>query len=439
MNVIFPEICRRLTKLEAHPDEGDRSMSLYFKITLFRWVNTAIIITIATPFTHTLSSNVATPPEENLMSQLSLIFKAELITVPVISILDVVGTWRKHYTAPRTSESQEELNSCFMGTHWEIAERYTNVTKLLFLCFFYAALFPAGYFICSLALLINYQADKFALLRIWKPAPMIDNEIAELNRNFFYPLSILGLLIVNAYHYARFPYDNVCPNPAKSVSKDYIGTYNITSGIDEEFTVSISSSDTVYDYCNQNIWEEGYFPATSEVQGSELGGKWMTSEQETVVDVIGWSGFGLVSCFVLLKYGILFMQYLYSFYDGTYSPSGEDKKISFSSNEEISGYIPQLRHVSEKMNFPLIACNYEDVDPMLFEWEDRSSPTGYDKWDLWNELPNDVMVEMKRRKKTNGMPLFSIIKHYPPRTDFLGKIEKELLQMSGNVNEKRNN
>lgn len=47
-NGIFPTVAKILTMGESHASEGGVQTSLYFKIAVFRWVNTAIIITIIT-------------------------------------------------------------------------------------------------------------------------------------------------------------------------------------------------------------------------------------------------------------------------------------------------------------------------------------------------------------------------------------------------------
>ena len=72
---------------------------------------------------------------------------------------DIVGNFRRHYLGPR-AKTQDEVNAQFRGEPYEIAERYTVVTKLLFLSFFYAVLFPAGFFVCSVALFLCYFTDK---------------------------------------------------------------------------------------------------------------------------------------------------------------------------------------------------------------------------------------------------------------------------------------
>ena len=47
-NGVFPTFAKLLTMGESHASEGGKQTSLYFKIAFFRWVNTAIIITIIT-------------------------------------------------------------------------------------------------------------------------------------------------------------------------------------------------------------------------------------------------------------------------------------------------------------------------------------------------------------------------------------------------------
>jgi Calcium-activated chloride channel len=73
-NAIFPVLAKLLTSCEAHSSEGGKQRSLYLKIALFRWVNTAVVITIITPFTLTLAD------EQGLIPQIYALFFAEIVT-----------------------------------------------------------------------------------------------------------------------------------------------------------------------------------------------------------------------------------------------------------------------------------------------------------------------------------------------------------------------
>jgi hypothetical protein len=39
-----------------------------------------------------------------------------------------------------------------------------DMTKVLFLCFFYSALYPAAFFFCAAILLAQYYTDKYCLM-----------------------------------------------------------------------------------------------------------------------------------------------------------------------------------------------------------------------------------------------------------------------------------
>jgi hypothetical protein len=48
LNTVFPMVAKSMTNTEIHRSHGSKQTSLYVKICLFRWVNTAIVTTIIT-------------------------------------------------------------------------------------------------------------------------------------------------------------------------------------------------------------------------------------------------------------------------------------------------------------------------------------------------------------------------------------------------------
>lgn len=119
----FPEYARLLTTFESHPSEERLQTSLYVKIAAFRFINTAIIVTLVTPFTSTLGSGT-----DDLIDGVKDIFVAEIVTSNIIKFMDLSGLFQRHYLAPR-AQSQEEMNSCMRGEVWYLAERFTNMSK----------------------------------------------------------------------------------------------------------------------------------------------------------------------------------------------------------------------------------------------------------------------------------------------------------------------
>lgn len=116
LNLGYPELAKFITDFESHTNESKVQTSLYVKIAAFRWVNTAIVITVITPFTQTLS------PSPGLISQIAAIFFAEIVTTNVIQLTDVWGHLQKHFFAPR-AKTQDAMNIWFKGMTVELAER----------------------------------------------------------------------------------------------------------------------------------------------------------------------------------------------------------------------------------------------------------------------------------------------------------------------------
>jgi hypothetical protein len=118
-NAITPSVCMFINNFESHVSEGAKEASLYVKMTIFRWINTAIITSIITPFSVTLSPN-----KENLINSIYAIHLTELVTGPMLAIMDVMGNLKRHVLGPRAPDQRRMMLS-FTGTVYSIAERYT--------------------------------------------------------------------------------------------------------------------------------------------------------------------------------------------------------------------------------------------------------------------------------------------------------------------------
>jgi hypothetical protein len=104
---------------ERHQTEGSFQGSLYLKITLFRWINTAVVLQLITPFTNTLGNG-----KVDLLRSVSAILWSELWLSPALRVLDIGGNIKKHFLAPRAA-TQEAMNNNFLGTPYNLGERYT--------------------------------------------------------------------------------------------------------------------------------------------------------------------------------------------------------------------------------------------------------------------------------------------------------------------------
>ena len=117
--MLIPNVVKLLMLIEKHASEGDRQKSMYLKITIFRWVNTAITVKFVTPFMNTLQGG-----KDDLIPAINGIFVSEMFVVPILSILDIMGNLSKHFFAPR-ARTVQQMRLCFRGTPYNLAEKYT--------------------------------------------------------------------------------------------------------------------------------------------------------------------------------------------------------------------------------------------------------------------------------------------------------------------------
>mmetsp|Transcript_12313 Transcript_12313/g.18239 ORF Transcript_12313/g.18239 Transcript_12313/m.18239 type:complete len:794 (+) Transcript_12313:306-2687(+) len=281
-----------IMEIESHRSEGSKAASQFTKMSLIRWMYTAIITSCIEPFIFTLQEG-----ENYLIYGIYYIFFSELMFIPLYACMDT-GNLYRHYYGPR-APSQKMMNLNFQGTAYELSERYTDMTKFLFFTFYYAAIFPSGFLWTAAIFVAKYLFDKYSLLRVWSPAPHMGSQIAIFSRKYFFTAAMTFYILSMSYTFASFPYDNACPTSSQ-VSEDYIGnhtayTVDDDSGDVVEINFSISQDDTNYKYCNQRMVA---FPALPDWQ--PVDSKWMTPDQEKAVYLFGITGF-FFALIVILK------------------------------------------------------------------------------------------------------------------------------------------
>lgn len=123
-NAVIPLIVKILMIFEPHGTEGSFQAALYTKITLFRWVNTALLIHLITPWTSTLDTG-----DSDVLPQINALLWSELYTVPLLRLLDLFGNFKKHVLAPRAL-TQEQMNRSFQGTKCECLQLLGSIYVL---------------------------------------------------------------------------------------------------------------------------------------------------------------------------------------------------------------------------------------------------------------------------------------------------------------------
>ena len=146
-----------------------------------------------------------------------------------------------------------------------------------------------------MALLAQYYAGKFSLLRLCGPTADIGFHLSRLSRNYFTPIVLVTHVVMSAYWWSGYPYDNVCENGEGS------------------------DADAEYSYCNQNFYGAMVFPPLPRFQLD--GAKWMTDSQETLTSLYCWTGLVVILITIGAFLRNTVIPWVQGFYTSTYEVS----------------------------------------------------------------------------------------------------------------------
>jgi len=278
LSLITPFVMSIVTSFESHSSESSYSASNYLKVTTFRWFNTAIITHIITPFVETLQDG------NFLIDSIYVLFMVDLLSKPLLQLSDLFGNLNRHYFGPREPD-QRRMNLKFQGAAYDIGERYTEMTRVLFLTVFYSQVFPAAFFFAAAILTESYWLDKFSILRSWKQGPNIGTKISIFS-NFFFLAILLVYSVVMSYTYAQMPFDNACSTNT-TITSNYIGNFTVNEV--DIVNITATSEHKFHKFCNQNFLESipATFPPLPSFQPE--GSEWMNESQRLFATIYGWS------------------------------------------------------------------------------------------------------------------------------------------------------
>ena len=138
INICLPAIFIKVTEFEAHIDEDDRQNSLLFKLYGAKLLTSVIFLYISTGWDDFLDS-------ESVIAIINVQLGA-CFSAPLFKLFDPMGVFYRWIVGPAVSTSQSQLNKYWEGSAFMLADRYTEISKVIFISFFY-----------SLTILPNFQ------------------------------------------------------------------------------------------------------------------------------------------------------------------------------------------------------------------------------------------------------------------------------------------
>jgi hypothetical protein len=198
LNIALPNIMKILTmKVEKHKDEGDIQQSIMLKLVLVRCINSAILLYAVTDYRDTFS--------QDSLASIQAILIADMFTTPVFRLFNIPDWIKRNFIAPK-ARTQDAMNNFYRGAIWNLAERYTDMIKTIFVGFFYSTILPSGLFITAFAMLTTYWVDKYSLLRIWRRPPALDESLAVQSRQYIILIVWVHLIMARIF-FANWPYE----------------------------------------------------------------------------------------------------------------------------------------------------------------------------------------------------------------------------------------
>jgi len=348
MDVMLAALFEIITDWGTPKTEGKKQSSLQIKLFAAR-------LLISTVFPYILASwDVFL--DVDFIAQIINVQLSACFLSPLINFLDLGGLVGRNIIAPIFSQTQAELNSKWSGSNWSLAERYTVVSKILFISLFYALLTPVSLFIGGASFVLLYYVDRYLLMRKWAPVGMLDASISVRLRQ-------QAIFCVGAHMYItlRMIYSWPMDNAYKNNDGDYVK-------IDK--------------YPPYNV-------LTYQAQD------WHTDSQKSLIQLYKICFIVVAVVTALLWIFIPLYQFVSRMFCKTVYPQSDAEGVGFSKLQSVMAYVPLLKVSRERF-----ICSYmEGIQPQNRPVLLRSTPE--DKDDLSSYVP----IEYQQL-------VLSIVKHY---------------------------
>lgn len=379
----LPVFLKMLNETEEHLTQGSRQTSLLLKLVLSRWMTAAIVIWLVRGFENTL--------KESFLTKAAAVLLADAFTTPVLRLLDPFGRLGRHHSA-KSAKTQEKMNSYFTNTAWFLAERYTDMTKSLFVGLFYSTLYPGGLLWTVCSFFMCYWVDKYCLFRLWKQPPAIDASLTAASR-----LQIAVILIVHSIiaglFFAGYPFDNL--EKTQTAATPTVTQIRTDGSENRDYVVDSAFK---FEYKIVDMVPPGIINNLSMLNDAN---SWMSDDQESAVKLISIVNIVIMVVICVGYFGKTAAFSLYKLFYGEYIAVGEPNPDLFSFVTGIDAYVPM--YVTDKLPLPLLAC-----DLSLFDNEHISFTADFAKQDITKDK---IILEVKG----NGVDVskcFSVCKQY---------------------------
>lgn len=167
----LPLIIEAITRIERSRTEDERQESVQFKLFPARLLSVVVF-----PFLNTQWVEMV---DIGTVASLKNIQLAACFLTPIWRWCDFIGVFKRQLLTRIFAKSEADALRFWSGTKFNLAIRYTDVAKIIFVCLFYSFLDPIALFLAAAACLFTFFLDRYTLLRNCAPPPMLENAMGH--------------------------------------------------------------------------------------------------------------------------------------------------------------------------------------------------------------------------------------------------------------------
>lgn len=201
INTCLPQIVKIITsKYEIHNNNVSVQRSILFKLMAVRCVNSALLVYFTIDYDQMFSLES--------LEKIQNILIADAIATPLFRFSNIIDKVKQYVIAPLTSITQEEFNKHWQGAEWNLAERYTDVLKSVFIGVFFSVPLPTSLFVTAFCMLTTYLVDRYSLFNLWKRKSKFGPDLSFAARYFYFGV-VFAHLYISLVYFANWPYRGI--------------------------------------------------------------------------------------------------------------------------------------------------------------------------------------------------------------------------------------
>ena len=182
VDLCLPYVFLWLTSFAFYSDENKRQNGFLNKLFVAKILTTVIFNYLLLQWNQFL--------DPLTLQNVTNIQLSSCIFTPLLKCLDISGFFNRQIFSRFCASNQPEMNSYYVGSEFTLADRITEVSKIVFIALFYSILNPFSLFLSTIACLVNFFVDRYLLFRKLRVPSLLDEIMAStLRKQIFFSIA----------------------------------------------------------------------------------------------------------------------------------------------------------------------------------------------------------------------------------------------------------